>query len=271
VFNTTSGINAESSSITTLKDSNFTLNGSEDIIKGGAIYLKDSNSSILNSLFDTNSAQIGGSIAIEWTDFLTWANEISHNHFTNNVAPKEGGAVYYDFRRPTFINNSYVNNESPYGPNIASYAVRIVKGEDYDSNIKFDNLGSGVKYPEELEFRLIDYDNQTIVLANTGQIKIVPVSSNATVSGIDAAKITLGAAIFDDLAFNYRPGVNSIKFKATSAFIDSKKTSYLVLPTDNSITVNFRYCKARGVSTSRWDLWGMISWNLFCWMELNWM
>ncbi len=51
---------------------------------------------------------------------------VTDNIFVNNQA-NEGGAFYFSGQRPTFRNNSYINNTAlaNYGPDISSYASHM--------------------------------------------------------------------------------------------------------------------------------------------------
>lgn len=127
--------------------------------------------------------------------------------------------------------------------NIASYAVRIVLHTVYDTNVELSNVGSGIAYPAELKFILIDFDNQTMILINSTQIKIFPLTPLASISGISEVKIDSGVATFTNVIFESQPGTRNIVYKLNSELVDSKKVTHLELPTNNTITVNFRYCK----------------------------
>ena len=136
-----------------------------------------------------------------------------------------------------------MENTAQYGPNIASYPVRVVNSAAINEPITFANVASGITYQETIRMLLVDYDDQTINLVNDNQIKIVPVTSGAKLQGVDYSVLTNGQAEFDNLQFVYGPGEANVKYLATSNLIDSSKVSYLTLPTDNSIDVSFRYCQ----------------------------
>ena len=160
----------------------------------------------------------------------------------SNTATQQGGAIYYNFRRPQFLNVSYSNNTALYGNDIASYPVRIVMDGMMDQNIEFDNVASGITYSETVRLLLVDYDNQTMNLVNSSQIKILPITNGARLIGIDSASLTMGKAEFDsNLQFVYAPGQTNVEYIATCKLIDSDKVSYLDLPTNDTINVSFRY------------------------------
>ena len=107
--------------------------------------------------------------------------------------------------------------------------------------IVLTNIASGLVYSETLRLLLIDYDEQIMNLISNKQIKIVPVTSGASLQGVDYSVLFNGQADFDSLQFVYAPGQDNIQFLATSDLIDSNKVSYLNLPTNDSIDVSFRY------------------------------
>ena len=134
-------------------------------------------------------------------------------------------------------------NTALYGPNIASYPVRIVRESMTDQNIVFDDVASGIAYPDTIKLLLVDYDNQTMNLVNSNQIKISAITSGARLLGIDSASLVNGEAEFDNLQFVYTPGQANIQYIATCNQIDSNKVSYLDLLTNDTINVSFRYCQ----------------------------
>ena len=105
------------------------------------------------------------------------------------------------------------------------------------------NVASGIAYHETIKMLLVDFDGQTMNLVSGSQIKIVPVTSGAKLQGVDYSSLTNGEAEFNKLEFVYGPGQEKIEYLATCDLIDSNKASYLDLPTNNSITVSFRYCQ----------------------------
>ena len=80
-------------------------------------------------------------------------------------------------------------------------------------------------------------------LVNTSQIKITPVTEGAELKGTDSSTPVMGKTEFDNLQFEHYPGAVDTIFLASCNLIDSDKTAYLELPTNDTITVSFRYCK----------------------------
>ena len=96
------------------------------------------------------------------------------NNFTLNSAQVEGGALKYTSKRPQNITqNTYDRNTASYGPNLASYPVRIrlFNGSNlftYESLYILINEVSNSEISHTLKFGLFDTDDQECILINTG-------------------------------------------------------------------------------------------------------
>ena len=105
---------------------------------------------------------------------------IFQNNFTNNSAHIEGGALKYTSKRPLeILLNLFKNNTAVYGPNLASYPVRIrlfdendTKLYPYDTLYILGNEVSNSDISQSLRFGLFDTDDQECTLINTGSIYI---------------------------------------------------------------------------------------------------
>lgn len=185
---------------------------------------------------------MGGSIYFSCDTYNLCDVEISNSTFSNNTASEMGGAIYYDFRRPTLNSNTYLNNTSEYGPNIGSYPIRIVDRSTLNYTVMLYEVGSGIQYPDLLEFELVDYDNQTMVLDYTSQIKVTGYSAGTSLSGTDQAVTLGGIATFSDITFKYIPGSSNIEYRLTSKSLDSSKLTALGMNAYTQLMVSFRYC-----------------------------
>ena len=145
--------------------------------------------------------------------------------------------------------NIFEANQAQYGHNIASYAVRIVELSNIDTNIMLDGVSSGITLKDSptssgqrsLQLSLIDFDNQVMVLVDSSNIKISTVNNDTKVVGISEVLADNGMSTFNDIGFVYAPGAQNIQFEATSIEIDQSKVENLNLPTNNSISVSFRF------------------------------
>ena len=248
-FNVTQAISITQTNLT-IRDSNFTRCGG-DIAYGGAIDLIDSVMLVNNSEFVSNSAQSGAAISLRCSSISACTIDIMNSNFKQNQASTQGGAIYYNFVRPSMARNIFMSNTAGYGDKIASYAVRIVQVGSMDQNIVLDGAASGIDIvtsptstnQSSLNLALVDFDDQIMNLVSTSNIKIVGVDSNTEVIGISEVRATEGMSNFTDVSFINFPGAENVKFMASSLEIDQNKAQHYVFPTDNSISVTFRYCK----------------------------
>ena len=139
----------------------------------------------------------------------------------------------------------FLNNSAHYGPDLASYAVKIrIQGSDTDT-IVLDNIGSGIVNEDSFTLELLDFDNQVMILNNQNQITISAMNrSQASVSGTNSKQISSGVATFDSFIAIAEPGLKGVKFQATSkSIINAKVTRVHGTAFENIIDINFRMCK----------------------------
>ena len=171
---------------------------------------------------------------------------ITQNRFESNTATREGGGIYYNYKRPVMSNNTFINNQASYGPNIASYPVKIVFNDSATDNMSITDIGSGIKYENTIILALVDYDNQVIKSNSKDLININSANfSESSILSINNAQLNQGIASFNDLIFQGQPGSSNIKFVASSPAIDTKKiqTIFGSQISDNQIDASFRWCK----------------------------
>ena len=100
-----------------------------------------------------------------------------------------------------------------YGPNIASYPLKIVRRGTTDNKIRLNDVASGIFITEPLEFDIIDYDGQIVHQSNNDIVKVVPVSENAFVSGYDFSPIVNGSVNFTHLNFMSSNGAQDLVYE----------------------------------------------------------
>lgn len=158
---------------------------------------------------------------------------------------QSGGGIEYDVYRPRLDNIMFANNKAVYGPNIASYPVRIRVKETLVSRITLNNIPSGISQDVSLNLALFDHDNQIVVLDNISQIEIKPIHADTTVSGTTSVKVTGGVATFNDMKFTAKPGAQNVQYGLSSDGLDLQKLimQYGLGYAIRNMTVNFRYCR----------------------------
>ena len=268
-------LNIKFSSIDLISSSNFTNNGNINLIKGGAISIEDSNVSIVNSTFVSNTALIGGAISFECTGASLWNLFLSNSAFNSNIAVSQGGAIFYDYYRPTISSVTFTNNSAEYGPNFASFAFKIKFSDSNTDEMIINNLSSGNEYNRTLRLSLVDFDNQTMILNNADQISINPINTtSASIKGINTALLRNGVASFNNFIAIAEPGSFNIQFQVSSKSINYNKIKKVYsISSSNIIYANFRYWSPgeAQVAGNIWSKWSpgtySLDWNSTQWYQ----
>jgi hypothetical protein len=242
IYNATQGMECEQSALLLLENSDFTSWGTTDIISGGAINLIDSIFTIVNTIFEDNTAVRGGAIWIEAELLDDSQKGITGNQFINNKATVQGGALFYNQARPEIVNNIYESNSAEYGPNIGSYAVGIVEASSQSQEpLILNNVASGIKYNSSLILSLVDYENQQIIFDEYNHVSIESMTTGATIYGTKSVRVSNGVATFDELTFSYEPGATNVHYIAKSIQLDQITNSNSNHVITKDIYVNFRF------------------------------
>ena len=173
--------------------------------------------------------------------------------FTSNKAMSQGGALYYDYVRPSLDKVEYVTNLAPYGSNIASYPVKVKLVNSSEDDVRISNVGSGITYQQTLTFGLYDFDEQIMVLDNSDQLTISAIDTQvSSISGTNVGLLNHGVTSFDTLQFISTPGSTNVHYQITSKTIDSDKIENVFGQSisDNNIFVDFRFCQPGEFITS---------------------
>ena len=241
INNCSRGLISESTSIGILSNSTISNSGSNNVNYGGAMYILNSNVTISNSNFMTNSASEGGAINFDCSELTFCYVSISNSSFIGNKA-KKGGAISYSLYRPNLETNTFTGNQAVYGNNIGSYATQINILGNFNKTIKFSNVGSGIKYDTPFTIALYDHDEQVVVLDSVSQIVISGVNKNDKVEGANAVKVNEGIAVFNSIIFISNPGNTKIPFQLFSKAISPSKIKLLYgLEYSTKMLVDFRF------------------------------
>ncbi|CAI2361643.1 unnamed protein product [Moneuplotes crassus] len=245
---------ATRSFIDNIHNSRFEGCGNSSITNGGAIRLIDSNSKINQSVFTHNKAKIGASISVKCSFGQTCSNKFTNLVFENNTASIMGGGIYYNLVRPIMNNITNIHNTAGYGPDIASYAVKIVQRGTQNNKVYLNNVGSGLKHEETLYFDLVDEDGQVMALENAYTLKILANDTGMSAKGTVFDRFEHGQAELGNLIFIGKIGLKNITYKLTSASINSKIINEVLNNSEgeynNIIDASFRYCKPGEIQTS---------------------
>ena len=266
IINWTQALLMSKSWVQVVSNSVFDSNGGSKQKYGGALNIIDSKVVISNSTFSRNTAESGGAINYQCSSFGVWSLVMSKSTFDSNNATSKGGAIYYNYNRPSMQNITFINNRATYGNNIASYAVKIRFEGRPEDLVELNNYTSGSIYPQ-YKLSLFDYDDQTMVLDNVNQISITPAyRSTTSIKGTSQVVVHAGVSTFDNFILIAKPGSTSIYLNAASRAIDSAKIANVFGPSafSNLITANFRFWMPGEIkmSDNTWVEWAPGSYSL---------
>ncbi|CAI2380707.1 unnamed protein product [Moneuplotes crassus] len=235
------------SNIQLINHSSFSQCGSDKLIYAGALYIEESNVTLSNTSFFENKAVSGGAIASICSTHINCNVKIQSSNFILNKAIQKGGSIYYTYNSPLIdYDTVFTDNSAPYGDNIASYPVMIgpVDGKILD-NIIIDFVSPGIPIEQEIILALYDGDGQTMVLDNSSQIVITPLSANASIKGISSSILTNGATKFSGFTPISSPGSSQVEYELSTKVIDKDKVKSVInlRVSQPNIIVNFSYCK----------------------------
>ncbi|CAI2377736.1 unnamed protein product [Moneuplotes crassus] len=246
-------INAIRTNLGVIDQCKFELCGDLNVKFGGAVNLEASESKILRSNFSQNQAESGAAISIQCSFGQTCVNEFQDLEFVNNTAAEVGAGIYYNMHRPVMQSISNTGNVAKYGPDVASYPVRIVQRGTNRNKVLLDNVASGLQYKEKLEFDLVDYDGQIMNLESSNTIKILIEDSRISIKGTDFGKLVNGQTELANLIFIGEVGLQNVKYMLTSKAIDQRILNEVLDNEDgtydNYIEVSFRYCNSGEIQT----------------------
>ena len=267
ITNWNQGFIFENSVITIFKNSFISSNGDSNVLYGGAIRSINSDILITNSTFINNRAISGGAISFECDSLSNCNLSLDKILFDSNIAISQGGALYYNFNRPQFNQNIYINNQAIYGNDIASYAVKVRFNESDSDHMSITDIASGIRYDTNIVFKLLDFDNQTMILNNINQVELI--SSNTSqiqLKGTNNGLLKNGIAIFNNFIAISEPGNSNILISVKWKAIDKAKINTIFgSEIGNSlITTNFRYWKPGELrmTDNTWNKWAAGTYSL---------
>lgn len=171
---------------------------------------------------------------------------ISQSVFINNSATFQGGAIKYDVFRPFLQDNIFLNNTALYGPDIASYPIKVKFVNNDSDKMELINVGSGIQADQIFSMGLYDHDNQIMNLDSSSQINIKLIDSvNSDLKGTIISSVDSGAAKFEEIIFIAPPGTQKVNYSVSSVSIDKTKLlrQYKGNFIQENIIVSFRFCE----------------------------
>jgi hypothetical protein len=192
--------------------------------------------------------------------------EINHTEFTNNTAENKGGAIFYGYDRPKFMNLTFSNNIAKYGNNIGSYPIEIKIENSELSELIFKGVASGQAIQDSIEFGLYDYDHQLTTFESGTNIVIVSKNvEKAQVHGGNNKIIREGVSKFDNIIFKVIHGFGKHEYTIVTKSIDEMKyfTVFQNNYTSPIIQVYFRnWTNGEILSNNECKIWEYGSYSL---------
>jgi hypothetical protein len=208
---------------------------------------------IANSTFFNNSALSGsaGALQLDCLEKAPCNFSVISNNFSGNSAALNGGAVYWTKQQPNFFNNSFSDNVAVYGPDLASFGVKM-KPQDPDegklskvSGDSYVNIASGQRLPQPIVIALVDHTGQVVKTDNSSTASIFPANTTTvTVTGNSKVKAVEGVYSFTEVKFSAQPGVNVKALFSSEALaaLTSEASGYSSEPL--SVDMQIRECQA---------------------------
>jgi len=244
IQNSSRAIQIKSSGVENMTGCTFSHNGKANKSVGGAIHMINTQVTVTNCTFSHNVGLRGAAIVFECTSSTSCDLNLDYVVFTSNKALEQGGAIDYNYIRPDIVECTFTNNSAQYGPDIASYPVKIRMTEGIHSDIHLQDIGPGIDMDVPLSLSLLDFDNQTMVLNSLDQISIFAVNtSEASTTGTNTVRLRNGVAVFDAIQFVSEIGTEAVEYNAVSKAIDTSKVKKIhgAKFSTNDILVDLRF------------------------------
>mmetsp|Transcript_16966 Transcript_16966/g.30530 ORF Transcript_16966/g.30530 Transcript_16966/m.30530 type:complete len:1496 (+) Transcript_16966:1585-6072(+) len=203
-----SAVLVESVTNLTVNSSSFFNNSGCD---GGSVFVRASNATITSNNFTSNSASCGEGGAVFVHCEADCSTSLSLNSFVNNSARASGGAVKWSAIKPTFDNNSFIDNTALYGGDFASFpkTVQFSRLSSSQRNQKDGNLSevivSGQAVESPLLFELTDSEVQPVANDNSTLCEL-STGTSAELAGPIKAVASKGQLQFVGFTLTGSPG-----------------------------------------------------------------
>jgi hypothetical protein len=229
---------------------------------GGSIYSNNLNLWVYNNTFEENIAKSddhgvdgdGGAIKIECYEAIRcWLN-IVMNSFKYNLADRNGGAISWKHFQPIIQDNLFINNTAQYGNDIASFPLRVVLIDNYNSSLfiinstnfateKFNLVAPGQAAPS-IHLALVDISNQIVSTENSIIAELNSPNKSVLISGETKIKAYKGLFNFSDFTISGLTGSNitiSIT-QSPEALTNGLRSPDLMIETSLYLKVFLRDC-----------------------------
>jgi hypothetical protein len=219
----------------------------------GSLYADVKTVLIANSTFFNNSAlsDSAGALQLDCIEHAPCNFSVTSNIFSSNSAGLKGGAVYWTKQQPIFLNNSFYNNSAVYGPDVASFGIKMKSQDLAQAKLSkvagdsYTDIASGQRLPQPIVIALVDHTGQVVKTDNSSTASIFPAdTANVTVTGNSKVTAVEGVYSFTDVKISAQPGV-SIKALFSSDALASLTSDDSGYSTESlSVDMQIRECKA---------------------------
>jgi len=188
----------------TVTDSGFMRNSAE---MGGALWASNYQVHITDSVFEENRASQGGAVKLDCVAATMCNFSLSFSNFRKNSAEVQGGGIVWSAVKPHLINLTFADNAAPYGPDVASYPIRLV----LDSTPRrllplISNYPPGQLTNTAIRFSVQDHYGQVYRIDNTSVVVLSAVNVNSTILGTFKVTAVQGYFVFDAFVVYGQPG-----------------------------------------------------------------
>jgi predicted outer membrane repeat protein len=195
-----------------------------------ALNVYAANLTLLNSTFKSNTATAtdAGALALACSIGSGCDFYVADTVFMDNSALLRGGAIAWTYQ-PKLANVTFTNNSAVYGPDVASYGVRLVRYDQASSKpaktAESDYLGlaSGQRMPEPIVIALVDHEGFIVKTDNTSVAQIFA-EDTASTSVVGSARVSAeqGVYYFAEAIVSAYPGSNiRLKFESDVLQVNS--------------------------------------------------
>lgn len=167
---------------------------------------------ITNSTFANNSAYLGdaGAIKLGCEAALSCEIAVSFCNFTGNSASANGGAIYWTRTLPILSNNRFADNTAAYGPNIASFPIRLEINEFPSKSRELKVFASGQESDGLLLVKLLDHQGQVVTTDNLSTAVLTAYNmSSVSIQGNLKAVANRGTFTFSEIKVTTDPNTTA--------------------------------------------------------------
>ncbi|CDW88698.1 UNKNOWN [Stylonychia lemnae] len=245
-------INSLKRSMIEIQNSSFNYCSAK--LNGGVIFTSNADIDISLSYFKQNSAIISGGAIFTACSILNeqgCESQLINNSFVGNSVGTSGGAIYYDLYRPKMIkSNLFQQNMAIYGPNIASFPVKLQnQNERQDEAFQF---ASGIEIENLMIYNLYDQDDQQYILDGNSYCNIGSYDILVSIQGRQKVQAFEGSCSFSGITIIAMPSYESQIYIESDA-IDKQKLQKIDLIENQKLkeSINFRKCNIGEVNQNQ--------------------